>query len=341
LHDNGRGALVEPRRRANAPPQCHHVSMGESEGTLPVDFMHEPSWASLVAPMLSHSIDPHSLARLPRRDRDYAYRMVSHLESPISADQTQRWFRDAPSAITAALVGAAKVRDADRLLRGRRLADVAPADADRCAVMLADADSSLRSACMRYPNAIAPWIPRIGIARALEWGHDEVLRYFAEAQSRERWNLLAADEASAGLSPASSDAYAARLNIATEARANSPEGHPVRALMALAEAASALKDMTSDRDIRPVRGGPEIARDLVHYVRALPDELDPDDVIALGAFLFVASPRQPEEAESVMRGLELLRGRCGGRPYTELADPANWFRRTLDAREAEARALLA
>jgi len=310
-------------------------------GTLPVDFMHEPSWASLVAPVLSHSVDPLSLARSPRRDRDYVYRMVSHLESPISADQTQRWFRDAPSAITAALVGAAKVRDADRLLRGRRLADLTPADADRCAVMLADADSSLRSACMHYPNSIAPWIPRIGIARALEWGHDEVLRFFAEAQSRERWNFLAADETSAGLSPTSPAAYSARLDMATEAHTGSPEGHPVRALMALAEAARALTDVNVAREIGPARGGPEIARDLVHYVRALPDELDPDDVIALGAFLFASAPRQRDEAEAVLRGLELLRGRCGGRPYTDLADSAAWFRRTLDAREAEARALLA
>lgn|GEM_PF-1759782 len=311
------------------------------EGTLPVDFMHEPSWAALVAPVLSREVDPHALGRLPRRDRDYVYRMVSALESPVSADQAQRWLREAPSATTAALVGAAKVRDADRLLRGRRLAELEPVDAERCSAMLADADSTLRSACTHYPNAIAPWIPRIGLARVLEGGHDEVLRYFAEAQARERWNFLATEEAFAGLAPESPGGYSPRHDLASEAHAGSPEGHPVRSLLASADAARLMRDATPDMEIRAVRGEAEIARQLVHYVRALPDELDPDDVIALGAFLFVAAPRTRDGAEAVMRALELLRGRCGGRPYTDREDPVGWHRHTLEARESEARALLA
>jgi hypothetical protein len=266
--------------------------------------------------------------------------VVAHLESPVTADNTHRWYRDAPSAATAGLVGAAKVRDAKRIRRGRRLFDLTPSETERYSVILADAESFLLNACTHYPDAVLPWIPRIDLARGLRLGHDEILRRFAEAQSRERWNLLAAEAAFTGLLPAWSGSYSLMFELAAKTLVDTPPGHPVRSLVASAEAERVMKDRNLDLHLMPAREGLDFTRLFVHYVRSLPDELDPDDVVGLGAFLFVASPRDGDEAEAVMRALELLRGRCGGHPYSTLHDPGAWFARTLATRESEARALL-
>lgn len=309
-------------------------------GTLPVDFMHDPGWTSLIEPVIRGSADPRALARLPRRDRDYTYRAVSHSESPLSADQLQRWYREAPSANIAGLIGAAKVRDARRIRAGRRLFDLTAVESERFSLTLADAESFLLNACAHYPDAALPWIPRIEVARGLRLGKDEILRRFAEAQSRERWNFLAAEATFKGLLPVWSGSYAVLFEFVSDVIAGTSAGHPARSLAASAEAERLMKDRNLDLSHMPARSGIDFSRLFLHYVRALPDELDPDDVVGLGAFMFVATPRDAEEAQAVLRGLELLRGRCGGHPYSTLKDPGGWFMRTLATREGEARALL-
>jgi len=285
-------------------------------------------------------VNPKSLTRLPRRDRDYAYRMVAHLESPIPVERAQSWYREAPSGNTAALVGAAKVRDARRIRRGRRLFDMNPSESERYAVILADAESFLLNACTHYPDSVLPWIPRIDLARGLTLGSDEIRRRFAEAQSREQWNFLAAEAAFTGLLPSWSGSYELLFTLGTDAMEGTPRGHAARSLVATAEAERIMNDRNLNLSLMPARSGLDFTRLFVHHLRALPDDLDPDDVIALGAFMFVAIPRDKEEAEAVLLGLELLRGRCGGQPYGTLNDPLAWFARTLAARESEARALL-
>ena len=64
----GRGKLADAEQSGAA-----------SRGTLPIDFMHDPAWTVLVAPILRGEVEPRTLARLPRRERDYIYRVVSHL----------------------------------------------------------------------------------------------------------------------------------------------------------------------------------------------------------------------------------------------------------------------
>lgn len=313
----------------------------EGSGALPIDFMRDSAWTVLVTPILRGEVNPRLLARLPRKDRDYAYRMVAHLESPIPVERTQSWYREAPSGNTAALVGAARVRDARRIRKGRRLFDMTPSESERYAVILADAESFLLNACTHYPDAVLPWVPRIDLARGLSLGPDEIRRRFAEAQSRERWNFLAAEATFTGLLPSWSGSYELLFTLAADAMADTPRGHAARSLVATAEAERIMKDRNLSLSLMPARSGLDFTRLFVHHVRALPDELDPDDVIALGAFMFVAIPRDKEEAEAVLLGLELLRGRCGGQPYGTLNDPLAWFARTLSSREAEARALLA
>lgn len=316
-------------------------SSESGNAALPVDFMHDPGWAALVGPVLRREVDPRTLGRLPRRDRDYVYRVVAHFESPVTVSSAQRWYRDAPSAVTAGLVGAAKVRDAKRIRQGRRLPELTPEETDRYSVILADAESFLLNACTHDPDALLPWIARIDLARGLRLGHDEILRRFAEAQSRERWNLLAAEAAFTGLLPVWSGSYALVFDFAAKAVADTGPGHPVRSLVALAEADRLMRDPNLALHLIPAREGLDLGKLFAHYVRALPEELDPDDVVGLGAFLFVATPRNRDEATTVMLALESLRGRCGGLPYSELNDPAAWFTRTLEARQKEARALLA
>lgn len=316
---------------------------GPEGGTaLLVDFMHDPGWTSLVAPILRGSADPRSLAKLTRRDRDYIFRMVAHRDSPLPSERVQQWYREAPSANLAALMGAAKVRDARRIRNGRRLFDLTPLESERFSVVLADAESFLLNACSHYPESVLPWIPRIELARGLRLGRDEVLRRFSEAQARERWNFLAAEAAFKGLLPEwVGGSYAALFEFVAEVVAGTPAGHPARSLAASAEAERLIKDRNLDLSHMPARAGIDFPRLFVHYVRALPDDLDPDDVVGLGAFMFVAVPRDAEDAEAVLRGLELLHGRCGGHPYSTLKDPLAWFGRTLATREGEARALLA
>jgi len=310
-------------------------------GTLPIDFMHDSAWTVLATPVLRGEVNPNSLTRLPRRDRDYVYRMVSHVESPISVERTQSWYRDAPSANTAGLVGAAKIRDARRIRNGRQLFDLSPLESERFSVVLADAESFLLNACTHYPDAVLPWIPRIELARGLRLGRDEIMRRFSEAQSRERWNFLAAEATFKGLLPVWSGSYALLFEFVADVVANTPAGHPARSLAASAEAERLMKDHNLDLAHMPARAGIDFSRLFLHYVRALPDELDPDDVVGLGTFMFVAPPRDREEAEAVLRALDLLRGRCGGHPYSTLKDPLAWFGRTLSTRESEARELLA
>ena len=312
----------------------------EGGGTLPVDFMRDSAWTALVAPLLRGEVNPRTLARLPRKDRDYIYRAVSQLNSPISVERTRAWYQEAPSANVAALVGAAKVKDARRIRMGRRLFDLTPSESQRHAVILADAESFLLNACSHYPDSVLPWIPRIDLAYGLSLGPDEILRRFAEAQARERWNFLAAEATFAGLQPGSSGSYELLFGLGTDAMSGTPPGHAARSLVATAEAERIMNDRNLNLSHMPARSGLDFTRLFVHHVRALPDELDPDDVIGLGAFMFVAIPRNREEAEAVLLGLELLRGRCGGEPYGSLNDPLAWFRRTLASRESEARALL-
>jgi hypothetical protein len=312
----------------------------EGGGTLPIDFMYDPAWTVLVAPLLRGEANPRSLTRLPRKDRDYIYRAVSHIESPISVERTRAWYQEAPSANTAALVGAAKVRDARRIRMGRRLFDMTPSESQRYTVILADAESFLLNACSHYPDSVLPWIPRIDLARGLSLGPDEILRRFAEAQARERWNFLAAEATFTGLLPSWSGSYELLFRLGTDAMADTPRGHAARSLVATAEAERIMNDRNLNLSHMPARSGLDFTRLFVHHVRALPDELDPDDVIGLGAFMFVAIPRNKEEAEAVLLGLELLHGRCGGQPYDTLNNPLAWFGRTLASRESEARALL-
>jgi hypothetical protein len=313
----------------------------EGGGALPIDFMRDSAWTVLIAPLLHGEANPRSLARLPRKDRDYIYRAVSHIGSPISVERTRAWYQEAPSANVAALVGAAKVKDARRIRMGRRLFDLTPTESQRYAVILADAESFLLNACAHFPDSVLPWIPRIDLARGLGLGPDEILRRFAEAQARERWNFLAAEATFAGLQPSSSGSYELLFRLGTDAMTGTPPGHAARSLVATAEAERIMNDRNLNLSHMPARSGVDFTRLFVHHVRALPDELDPDDVIALGAFMFVAIPRDREEAEAVLLGLELLRGRCGGEPYGSLNDPLAWFGRTLASRESEARALLA
>ncbi|NTV40362.1 MAG: hypothetical protein HGA51_10490, partial [Demequinaceae bacterium] len=204
-----------------------------------------------------------------------------------------------------------------------------------------DAESFLLNACTHYPDAVLPWIPRIELARGLRLGRDEIMRRFAEAQARERWNFLAADATFKGLLPVWSGSYALLFEFVSDVIRDTPAGHPARSLAASAEAERLMKDRNLDLSHMPARAGIDFSRLFLHHVRALPEELDPDDVVAVGAFLFVAVPRDTEEAEAVMRALDLLRGRCGGHPYSTLNDPLAWFGRTLATRESEALALLA
>ena len=313
---------------------------GGASGAVPVDFMQDPAWTALVGPVLHGEADPRSLARQPRRDRDYVYRVVAHLDSTVPVERTQSWYREAPSATTAALVGASKVRNARRIRRGRRLFDMTPSETESYSVLLADAESFLLNACTHYPDAVLPWIPRIDLARGLRLGHDEILRRFGEAQSREKWNFLAAEAAFAGLLPAWSGSYELLFKLAADALAGTSAGHPVRSLAATAEAERIMKDRNLNLSLMPSRTGLDFTRLFLHYVHALPDDLDPDEVVGLGAFMFTATPRDKEEAEAVLRALTLLRGRCGGQPYATLNDPLGWFGRTLSTREGEAKALL-
>lgn len=326
-----KGAGAEESSAAPAPSITKAV---------PFDFMCDGSWSSLVTPMLRGDVNARSLANLPRRDRDYAYRVVSHPESPIPVVQTQAWYRDAPSAATTALAGAAKVRDAHRMLRGRPVSLMSELESERFCALLADADSLLLNACMRYPDSAMPWIPRIDVARGLGLGPDEVMRRFTEAQSRERWSFLAAEATMQGLLPRWSGSYELMFRLAADAVASTPAGSPVRSIAASAEAERVLNDPHQNPAFMPSRSGLDFSRLLFHYVYTLPDEIDPDDVVALGAFLFAAAPRDSDEAKAVLRALDLLRGRCAGQPYASVEDPIDMFGRTLSTREREAKALL-
>lgn len=52
--------------------------------------MHDPAWTVLVAPLLRGEANPRSMTGLPRKDRDYIYRAVSHIESPVSVERTRK-----------------------------------------------------------------------------------------------------------------------------------------------------------------------------------------------------------------------------------------------------------
>ena len=316
-----------------------HASTRPGVG-VPPDFMRSPEWSSLVADVVHGHMASAQLARLPRRDRDYIYRVVSHLDSPISADQANRWYNQTPSGVTAGLVGAAKARDARRIRAGRRVFDMSAPELDRYNAILADVESFLLNACAHYPDSLLPWVPRIDAARGLRLGHDEVLRRFAEAQARERWNFLAVESTFKGLTPAWQGSYQAVFEFAADVVLGTPPGHPARAVAAYAEAERIVRDRNLALSAMPARENLDFQALFGAYVRALPDVLDPDDVVGLGAFLFVVAPRDAAEARITVQALELLQRRCGGYPYTELKDPVAWFDRIVATRDAEATALL-
>lgn len=316
-----------------------HASTRPGVG-VPPDFMRAPSWTALVSDVVHEHVTPAQLARLPRRDRDYVYRVVANLDSPVPVVQATRWYNQAPSGVTAGLMGAAKVRDARRIRAGRRLFDMAPAELDRYNAILADAESFLLNACAHYPGSVLPWVPRIDAARGLRLGHDEVLRRFSEAQACERWNFLAVESTFTGMTPSWGGSYQALFEFAADVVLGTPSGHPGRAIAAYAEAERLVRDHNLALSAMPAREQLDFHGLFAAYVRALPDDLDPDDVIGLGAFLFAVAPRDAAEARTTSQALELLQRRCGGYPYTELRDPVAWFDRIVSTRDAEATALL-
>lgn len=304
------------------------------------DFMLDPAWTQLATSVIHGHLAAGKLNRLPRRDRDYVYRVVANLDSPVTVDQATSWYNHAPSGTTAGLAGAAKVREAKRIRAGRRVFDMSPSETQRYVAILADVESFLKNACSHYPDAVLPWVPRIDAARGLRLGHDEVLRRFAEAQACEKWNFLAAEATLQGLTPSWSGSYQLMFEFATDAAIATPSGHPVRALAAQAEAERLMRDRNLSLSLMPARESLNLPQLYAAYVKALPDDLDPDDVVGLGAFLFVMTPTDAAQAAVTMRALELLRRRCGGCPYTALGDPLAWFGRITATRESEAMALL-
>lgn len=304
-------------------------------GAAPVDFMAEPEWTSLAADLTHGRIRPTELARLPRPHRDYAYRMVAHLDSPIAVESTQRWYAAAPSGTTAGLVGAAKVRQARRIRGPRLLAELSEDERERHRAILADAESFLLNACARFPDAALPWVPRIDLARGLRLGLDEIRRRHNESQAREPWSFLAAEAAFVGHCTVWAGSYQAMFSFADECRA-APAGHPARCIGALAEAERLLREPRAGLDVMPARELIDLHQEFALFMDAVREPLDPDAVIAVGAFLAVISPRDGGEAALVRRAVTALARRCGGLPYSAAADPLAWFDAVIDAREAEA-----
>lgn len=307
-------------------------------GHVPVDFMHEPHWTKLANDVSHDHLRGGEIAQLSVAERDYAYRVVANLDSSVTTEQAMHWYRDAPNGVTAGLAGAAKVREARRIRKGRRLFDMTPDESDRYRAILADAETFLLNATAKHPDAVLPWIPRIDLARGLKLGTTEIIRRFAEAQAREPWNFLACESAFEGQTPRWSGSYEQLFDFAADAVA-APAGHPARALAAYAEAERMVKDRNMDLGVMPTRASFDFHAQFGAFMRHLPDELGPHDVVALGAWIFIITPKDAKEAEYMIQALELLRRRCGGYPYTILNDPLAWFQRIVNQREEEARAL--
>lgn len=303
--------------------------------SLPIDFMFDPHWTRVSNGLVQRHFDAEQISRLSRKDRDYAYRVVAHLDSPITSEQATRWYLQAPSGITAGLAGAAKVRDAKLIRAGRRLFEMDEDESQRYQAKLADADALLLNATVKFPNEVLAWIPRIDVARGLQKGLPALKRLFSEAQARERWHFLACESAFEGHTVRWGGSYAALFEFAVDAMA-APAGHPARSLIAFAEAERLTWDRNMDTSVMPARADIDFHAQFGAYVRNLPDDLDPDDVIGLGAWLYVLTPRDERDARYVIQALEVLKGRGGGYPYSSLNDPVAWHRRVLTQREEEA-----
>lgn len=305
----------------------------------PVDFMHEPSWTKIANGVTHGHLNAGDISRLPREERDYVYRLVAHLESDVTVDQALRWYHDAPNGVTAGLVGAAKVRMARRIRRGRRVFDMSTEETERYQVILADAETFLVNATAKYPDSLMPWIPRIDIARGKQMGLDEIKRRFAEAQSRESWNMLACEAAFEGHTPRWAGTYEQLFDFAADAM-SAPSGHPARAMIAFAEAERQIRGRNLDVGLMPTRQTIDFHAQFGAFVRNIPERPGPDVIVALGAWLFILTPRDAKDAGYLLQALGLLQRRCGGFPYSSLNDPVAWFQRIVTQREAEARALV-
>ena len=303
--------------------------------TLPIDFMFDPHWTRVSSGLIQRRFDPAEISRLSRKDRDYAYRVVANLDSPVTSEQAYRWYVQSPSGITAGLAGAAKVRDAKLIRAGRRLFEMSEDESRRYQAKLADADALLVNATAKYPHEVLAWIPRIDVARGLQKGLPVIKRMFSEAQAREPWHFLACEAAIEGHTVRWGGSYAALFEFAVDAMA-APAGHPARSLIAFAEAERMTWDRNMDTSVMPARADIDFHAQFGAYVRNLPDDLDPDDVIGLGAWLYVITPRDERDARYVIQALELLKGRGGGYPYSSLNDPVGWLRKVLAQREDEA-----
>lgn len=93
------------------------------------------------------------------------------------------------------------------------------------------------------------------MARGLSLGPDEILRRFAEAQARERWNFLAAEATFTGLLPSWSGSYELLFRLGTDAMADTPRGRAARSLVATAEAERIMRDRNVNLSHMPARSG--------------------------------------------------------------------------------------
>lgn len=325
--------------RWRTSPSDAEPTRSERSGGVPLDFMHHPDWTPLATDALHGRLTGRDVTRLLRRDRDYVYRIVANLDSTITVDRALEWYRESPSGTTAGLVGAAKVRQARRIRGTRRVQDLGREEGERYAAILADAETQLKNACARYPDALLPWVPRLDIARGLRMGLAEIRRRYVEAQSRERWNYLASEAAFLGHTSIWAGSFENMFSFAADALVT-PPGHPTRSLVASAEAERLLRDPKASLDLMPTRELLDLHAQFAAYVEAMPDDPDPDDVVGLGAFLAVIEPRDAEEAALVQRALTLVQRRCGGHPYTLAANPLKEFTRVIERREKQAAALL-
>lgn len=301
--------------------------------------MLDARYSRIAAEIQHGELTGHDIAHLGRRERDYALRVTAHEDARVPVEQTLAWYREAPHGNTAALVGAAKVRVARRLKGTRLFADMTADDADHVRAVLTDAKAFLKNASAHFPDAFLPWVPRIGIAHLMERGADEVERMFVEAQSREKWNVQAAELAFLGQMPRWRADPLALFTWATNTMV-APPSHPIQCLVAMAEAARLRLIPNVPLEDIPVRLRLDLPAMFSDYVRTLPDDADPEDVVALGAWLDIIQPTTTQTAQDVRHALTVLKGRVASYPFLWARDPMGEFAHMIALREKQVRHLL-
>ena len=304
----------------------------------------QPDFASLGAPRLAdmrRELESGSLA--PARAFDDAGAQLDYfsweLSSPrgLPTEVLRSWHQADASAVTAALVGQALVRDAWAIRTGVWAKNVDVNAWEPFFDAAQSAEAFLVEAVDAYPDSHLPWVPIITLGRALQADIDEKIGRFEQANERKVWDFYACAELLQGLAEKWTDDAGVSWGFAREVVNQTPPESPSRAVLAhvAIEAYGKPFEPKLKSDLYE-----ELADIFTLFVAATGSTPGPEELQALASFVVAVQPKDKRMGQVVEESIGRLAGRCGGFPWDTGDDPLFVFDGTMNKRRREAAAIL-